>query len=1014
MKMDDDIHFKVFKAEEYENGIVHTFLQVPTCLPCIQNDDIYNILMVDASSSMHYAVPHIVDGWNENIRPILKGRTRIYSFATKVKLLESDSLRRQDLIYGGSTNLTSALNIIRHEVDNCSESNICIFLITDGDHNVGGILPDIEIEKMKPPLGKNVNVYLLGVGQDFPVRYSIDIRSRLHNGNSNIPSLFWANVVFWIEAECVHDVIIREMKNIKNELMKGIMANKLSHNGYSLPGLYSKTDVYPGEWIYFSEPPIELKDLSMIVNGKKILINCDSPGIITADHLLNDIFRQWNSIIIQQDRKNEKIPDGIFILMETLFNKCCDDLMKDDNKRDNIGDLKEKYNSLITQNKKIITRNKFMDEIELAETILKTTVTTSKYDKRNLIIKGRNIAAYDRDIKNFKNIYEQIKPKIMSLPNSTPDELCSITQTSTVEYLKENDIDFNVRKFDFMKTFPITGIPAYAPIKDASQINPWTMVIKHILVSPYAVLSQQVLEGAAEVDVSTIGKRDKDYQLQTDNDKTVFNIIIPIIPANAIDTLKPLLKSDLYMMMTTLCILKNPHIIEYNAHLAALGCAWIKTLCEFPIKSRPEYASVRLDDIARTAKIYLDRPSVKHYIDLLSSEPNQALMTESIKKINGKTLKCESLIKPMFLLSLVRENKGNTQSLRDILKIILLEFIGRCLSKYKTNECDATSYKDFFYNGDEDIEDKLNKHKKETVKQFELDNNATLENFYTINELKCAIKKYVTGRVNRLSKELKSCIKITLNIDKIYKLRQYASCGNIMWSTIKSWAEEMDIHKDIIHEAFSLDQVELYVYHALKYRDSKQRLYYRKILPSNDLHQQIKSKITQELIRNYKNELLSQIEKDEIKKWKERYSKIHYPMIMPMTKEQIIDAAQKRGIRVYKETFEIVYKRYDPKLMLLREACQSSQCPHFLVPHRNFNQHLEVDREKPNFAHCLHKVTSDSINMTTDDIIKKVASGYLLRKRNERLPKPPSLSYLRNRIDEIDNLNKIYKKMKLS
>ena len=91
-----------------------------------------------------------------------------------------------------STNLTGAIEEIGKEVTHCHHSFIRVFLITDGMHNATRESPNTAIEKLSIPEGKTVEVFLLGLRNSFPVEYSITIRSLLHNGNANVPSLFWA------------------------------------------------------------------------------------------------------------------------------------------------------------------------------------------------------------------------------------------------------------------------------------------------------------------------------------------------------------------------------------------------------------------------------------------------------------------------------------------------------------------------------------------------------------------------------------------------------------------------------------------------------------------------------------------------------------------------------------------------------------------------------------------------------------------------------------------------------
>ncbi|KAK7074262.1 hypothetical protein SK128_018412, partial [Halocaridina rubra] len=589
--------------------------------------------------------------------------TKIFAFGDHINLKrEGTALTQEDFTSDGTNDLTGALRTVREEVEKCKEKYVRVFIIADGAHDHGPPHPESEICKMRAPEGKTVSVFVMGLGPAFPVQNSIDIRSNLHNGNANIPFLFWA--------QCDED-IVGQLSAIGEVLESSLIKMKLSIEGFHVPGLEKRSELHLGEWLYFEEAPEELPQLCLSLDdGEAVTLNVKSEPA-TLGHLLKDLFRQWNSILIQQHRRKSIVPHSTFDLMESIYTYYMRELksslptsndIKSRMGRKHVRAYEMEFRTLMNQSKKVISiEGQYHDELELAESILRSTVTNRKYDTRNLKLRGHNQDEYEEDMKEFKKLYEQIKPKIMTLDAPSPDDCCRVTITSTLQDLQDPNIHlmFNENKYEFLKCFTMTGIPVYVPVRDASQINPWTLVIKHILVTPFTILSQLVIEESANVNKGNLGE-DKDVILQQDNEKTRFNAIVPIVPASAAEVLKPLVKSNVYAMLATFCILKNPHIIDFNAHLAALSCVWMKTVREYPKSNRPEFASERLRNIEATADIYMDRPSVKHYIEALISNPQQALMTESIDEFDGKTLHCDSLIKPTFFLYLMEREVLST------------------------------------------------------------------------------------------------------------------------------------------------------------------------------------------------------------------------------------------------------------------------------------------------------------------------------------------------------------------
>lgn len=1016
--------FQLYELWE-SNGTRHSLLKVPSSLPAHYGSeaakatsDVYNILMADISGSMYSFWPHIVTGWQESIKDKLTGRTEIYAFGDEIKLKRvGTELTEADFTSDGTNDLTGALRTVRQKVENCSESVVRVFIIADGDHDHGEPYPETEIEQMNSHPGKTVCVYILGLGSMFPVQHSIDIRSRMHNGNANIPYLFWAKVDDW-DKQGVD--IEGQLAAIGAELDCSLVKLKVDLEGSVLPGLEKTSVIHLGEWLYFEAAPEGLPPVFLTVNDEPPVRLTLKPIPANVRLLLDDVFRQWNSLIIQQHRKKEHVPLETFDLMESCF-KYFWNVLKDDITdqmdiksrigRKNIKAIELEFRTLMNQSKSLISlEQKFRNELELADIILKSTVTNRKYDLRNLKLKGYSLDDYEQDMKSFREVFEEIKMDIMKLPTPLPEDCCCITITSTVGDLQDPDFHLVMEesKFDFMKSFTMTGIPVYAPVRDSSQINPWTMVIKHILVTPFALLSQLVLEESAAVDDGNLGKENKEVTLQQDNEQSKFNAIIPILTVEAAQILKPIVLSNIYAMMATFCIFKNPHIVDYSAHIAALGCAWIKTVTEFPINSRPEFARNRLENIVATAKLYMDRPSIKQYVRVMVSQPKQALMTESTELYDDKILKCESLVKPAFFAYLSKD-VFSQQQLISLYKLLLLEFLGRCLSSYGINKKEATPFTDFFCPQLSDKEEKaewLQKHGKVIVEKFQETQGNILERFFTLDELIPCVKKFVAKEVVTVVNNLLDHVSIKVNMKKVKGLRNVSSCGDILWSSLQAWALEMDIPENAIEECCSSLSVQVYVSESLQFRSSRKRLE-REMPEVNDALKCIETKILQENAFVLRRAIFKEARDLAIKHWREVYLNAHRPLVMPLTRQEIVEAAQARGIQVTKETFDKVY-RYNDNLQLLRNACQIQDCPHYLQPHNNFNQHLSIEREHGNFPHALHLVSREFCHEDVGGVIEKVVSGERAGTRNRKSPTLPELHSLDYLGDQIKELLKVY------
>ncbi|KAK4301493.1 hypothetical protein Pmani_026271 [Petrolisthes manimaculis] len=843
--------FQFFEVRD-SSGTAHTLLKVPSNFRSgdrTHTNDVFNLFMGGVSGSGVWS--SIVTGWQNYIKNKLTGRTKIFVFSSTVVFKRSGTDLKEEDFEGRGTDLTSALRTVCQEVNDCTEKYVNVFIVTDGAHYSGGPKPDVEIKLMCVPPNKTINVHPLGVGYSFPVNYSIDIRSWMHNGSANIPSLYWAEERGDLEVQ---------FSAIGNELSAGSVSLTLNHKGYILPGTDSTAAINPGEWLYFTEAPDNMPELILRVDEEEPQPLSIQTQMITMSLLLDQVYPQWNAVLLQRHRKKLSVPMETFDLMDSLFIYLVEKMksvISDENTikirlaKKHLKTCETSYATLMNQSKTVIgIEGKILNENELAEKILKTTVTNRKYDLKTLKMRGHSSDDFLADVEKFKNIYNQIKEDIKSLHTPTPDECCMITMASTLLDLQDPDFlevlnEYN--KFELLKVFTMTGIPVYAPVRDSSQINPWTINIKHILVTPYAILSQIAIESCVE-ECGKVGFEDKDIIVDRNNENTRFNVIVPTIPAEATAVLKRLVRTNLYSLMATFCILKNPHIIDVNAHIAALGCTWVKSISHHPPENRPGYIKDRLRSLDATAKLYMDRNAITQYLNVLVCEPKQALMTESTNTYKDRTMKCESLIKPMFFIHLEAEKFSEKQT-ANLLNLLLSEFIGRCLSNFMNKE-HATPFTDFFAVELRDPEKKkawLEKFHKNEVEGFKKSSSNLLETYFTLHDLRSAIKKYVSNDFNTLSNNITEQITIALSMSKMGHLKNLASCGNVRLSDFKTWAMEMQVKESTIAAAYDERQLFVHVCEGLKYTSSRERLG-REPETYEECLKFVKKKVTQETV----------------------------------------------------------------------------------------------------------------------------------------------------------------------
>ncbi|KAL7643245.1 UNVERIFIED_CONTAM: hypothetical protein RMT77_006536 [Armadillidium vulgare] len=1019
--------YKLYIGDE-----IHSVLETPSQIPISENalsktsSSTLNIAMIDVSGSMCMYWNPLMKYWNEFLAPLMPDieTTKIFVFGTDVYFKRNGTELKEDDFLSESTNLTDAIATINSEVHASKHDFIRLFLLTDGDHNATEVEPSVEIEKLSIPSGKTVEVYLFGFGCGFPVEYSITIRSALHNGNSNVPSLFWAKC----EEEDVSPDILQEIESIADIVKKGCVKIKIDPPGKLAPGFPNTNISHLGEFVYFPSPPDSLA-LNMSTEDD-IAINVQLQ-VKEADlrFLLDKVFRQWNSIIIQHHRQKKQIPNIPFEVMDSIYKHLMEKLYQELNLRiedkssiryrlakKDVKYLETEYATLMNQSKTIIgLEGQYSSEIELAENILKTTVK-SKHDVKNLKMKGHGFEDFENDMKAFKEILEKIKQDIMNIPEPSPDECCRVTMGSMIKDLQDSFLEELLKedKFTFMKTFTVTGIPIFAPVKSFSQINPWTLCIENILRSPYTIVSQSTLELSAEFNSSPSTTEDKEVYLQEGDEDSKFNAIVPVFTPETAEILKPLVRTNIFAMLSTFCVLKNPHIIDYNAHMAGLGCTWIKLITGHDKSNRPEYVNELLQLIYATARLYLDRAGFAKYFEVLVSDPKEALMTESTKTyMDEKTLKCESLIKPMFLLYL-NHNKIEFSSFEAVIPLLILEFIGRILTKYQTDHNSSCLYSTIFVPElsteklrEEYFEKKCEETSKHIMESFYQQKGNFIDTFFTVEDLLDSLKEFCRKYFKTVTESIYT---IRVNANLIMKLKNATSAGNIRLNAIREFLIELNLSDTLIESYFDEKIIFVYALQCLKTKSSsKDRL--TNPLPSyEEAHEAVKRMINKENKNYFESKCLKAVLSIAEKKWREDYFRIHSNEVAePMTKEQILFAAQGKGVQVNEQNFDQIF-RYNIKSKLLRNACMLKNCPFYLIPNRSFNQHISVEREKE-FPHQLHKISHEvaTQNGTSNDVISHILKEGYESQNGLKVPQVPSQEYLSSIDCKIEHLVNQYK-----
>lgn len=936
-------------------------LHLPSTLPDLFTQLSYNILMIDTSTSMSVYWSALMNQWNKYMAPILEkcgNETVRYTFSDVIEKKGCSPQIQKSDFRNSSTDLIGALKKIQEEIESCQSKDIKVFFITDGFHSVSRDKAETQLEKMKCPVGKKCEFFVLGIGKEYPVKQSLFLQAQLNTGNT-IPNLFQV-----LEMDDMEDV----MKNISSHCSS--VKIRLSVEGSLLPGGTLESEFYLDEYVYLKQ-----------YNGEKIYMftNSKTEYILHLQFqdlnvkIMDQLITQWNRRIIQIYNKDK---ENFFFEREiiNIEKKICDELfLRIMNIKDVRGNftgrfkgvytnietnLREKINGI----KKLIEEGQYLKEIELAGVVLNSiTVSSHYYSKKAYQLKGYTDNDFKKDIDDFVKIFEKVKHHILAL-QVLPENCCRISLTSTVSDLQEPKfltLLNSVNKFQLSTVWNITGIPVLFRNLNCTVLNIWSYNIIQIVEAPFDLIGVTALVDFVNI-YGEVGHKYNEIEIINGKQETRFNAIIPIFTPEEAHVMGSLMETNLFAKMMTFAVLRNPIIKDHNAHLGSLAVLLIKLFEKYPIKSRPKYVCRIINSIQATVvNGYMKRWKLKKYWEILKSENNinQALMTESILKFDGISLKCETLIKPMFIMyMMMRDNNPESPQymktlIKRIMKIIILEYVGRCVCKGKFEY----PYSHFFI-----TPDKYKKEKQKCLEHNVEESEYNIENYYTLHEVRKALKHLDVTKL--CPANIFPLKEIQINGEKIAALYSWSHAGDLSLKTLRIFVIEM--MKEFEEYEIELVLNELFndifffkcLYHALKFPSSRERLKkFEQIEDYDKCRFNIRNEMIREVIEKWN---LRDIYKKKVEKnWVMSYMKVHQEILNPMTPKEIMDKVHQMGLfNCEKTSFHDIYIfRYDVKI--LTNACQISTCPYYLIPSKNCGQHLFIERSQMGeaFPHALHK-----------------------------------------------------------
>ena len=924
----------------------------------IVHKNVHNILLCDSSGSMSSYWSKVAQGWN-NLVEKLDGTISLILFADTAFRYAGKTLPLH-MPQSGGTNIIKGLEELEKEIKKYKNNDLIrVYFVTDGSDSTPGTFQnrfDATMNKYYKPTN-NVEFYVFGLTGNFPVFISQSIRAKIHTGRVSIPNLFWSQ-------NCTEGEIVEEFVNI-GKLNKTISKIQLPINGLSNPFGTPSNTFYTGDWVLI---PKSINDgpnwleFECDSNVYQLTINSNP----TFDNLL-ELFAQWigmlqivsiklasdtNTIKEYATKTKEKI--------EQMYNDYINSFqilggMKTFTERVANKQIKTKtyqYQAYLKIANDLASGIKlqFMDNVELAKQL--KGVYVGKYSQKAFELRSHTDADFEVDKLAFIKVLENTLPLLKDIESS---EHCVITLDNTLDIIRsEGFIDTlknTTSKIDFLQNIGVTGNGVLLNITDAATINPWVTQIKNV-GKHCSILSTTAIEDLIDNPPpnSNLSQYEKDSCVVAipigNSEFERINCVIPLFEKKVAVAMAPIIRSRLFQLICTYSIQKSPFTLNHNAHLGALS----GLLGHLLTQPKSEWRELTINKIRHTAEVYLNREGLQKFIEKLWLNPARAVVTE----IPDEEIKCESITK-LLLMILVSAKDKSQEQIKEVMCHVWKEYIGRIIGN-------KNQVADWF--------DLANQELLSDQMDFP-DFDSMYEHGFTVMETKKVVEKAI--RTLKFTHPIG--LEAKLDIEKLKSEFNGGSVGNLTWKGLGVFTNSIgyDIGEENIFQ---------YVVHGLRHSGSGDRM------SQVDSYQDSREWVINELIGLKVGKIRDQTIADYKTKASDRYfeSFAHeHQLILPMSKEAILNEAIGLGIIVSENTFDSVYT-FNPDNKLLSNACMAKDCPYYLHPRNDFSAHVERMKTNPDFIHSFHRTIWVNKNKPINKIIDDIVCGKCRPGQYQNIP----------------------------
>ena len=827
------------------------------------------------------------------------------------------------MILGGGTTILSGFEQLSKSLEQLSDRPTTIIFVSDGQDTTGTPMETLSRQCTSLPwLRSACNVMCWGIGSGFPTALSMGIRSAMHTGPTATPPLVLMESPYTCTAADIDAQVATLIEHA------GFVPTTLEPAVALLPWAPMTTSTTGSGSSVF----VPSECTAVTVNGITFRLVDHEPSV----NEMIEVVRAWVSSLQLQSLKEpfavlKPKAEQALACVQAITAKRRDAeaervFVPRETVQQRVATKQARaheiaWNILVRELRELAEGNVLsnLTDQQLAQRLKIGTITGSHHDKA-MQLRGIDTADFLRIRGNSVSVLN-----LLQLPAefecSQAGSVFSLENTADV--LRQAGLAQVIgmldSQYELIELFPLIGDGVYIHRSNGSMINPFL-----IRVDSVARVAQVLDSHSLQRQNNSIG-----FAIGEGDTETI-NAIIPLFTA-ADAPMAAYIASDLFKMLVHFQVMGNIDTYDSNTYLAALASLW----CHFVTLPHSTYRTERLQKVVETAQLaYGKNKGWAKYMEMVSKGSVEALVTDH----PSSTVKCENLTKVFLAHAISGVPQCSAAETNAWLTRIVTEFLARAIPTGKDLA--------WFTTRDMTVDDAFAAEVVATV---------PTQSFMTIRHMNEAAMAQV-----RAHKAVASGV--VLDMERVQKLRYF----NLDFPTLIASLTQL-FGAEAVNEVTAQAHLTRMLCSAVQVPNSHERN--TAPLLDNTSKEHVKATLLSSYARSFQAHFEQWGLPQLTTAFRHRFAEEHVE-ILPLTRHELAALCQQLNLDV------TVLQR--SRSGLLRNACCSRTCAHFLQPMPCLAEHMRDgwgETPTPAFHVALQQYPDASMT----ELTRVVVDGSLLR-----------------------------------